>query len=153
MEKWVDTYNGSLGIVLPDTFGTKAFFSDFTGKLPKLYDGVRHDSGDPFKFGLDVIGHYENLDIDPMSKTIVFSDGLNTDSAIELHRNFKGLIKTSFGIGTHFTNDFVNSPALRIVIKLSEVNGIPVVKLSDEPGKEMGEKEAVKNTKWTFKGK
>lgn len=151
--KWQRVYNGNLGIALTDTFGSEAFFRDFDTFLSKLYDGVRHDSGDPFKFGEKVIAHYNKLKINPRSKTIVFSDGLNVDLAIKLHEYFAGRIKVSFGIGTHFTNDFEGSKPLNMVIKLWSVNGIPVVKLgeySENPGKVMGDEDAVKVAKWTF---
>ena len=151
--KWQKVYNGDLGIALTDTFGTEAFFRDFDPFLSKLYDGVRHDSGDPYKFGEKVIEHYKSHRIDPTSKTIVFSDGLHTDLAIDLNKYFHGKIKTSFGIGTHFTNDFEGSKPLNMVIKLWSVNDIPVVKLgeySENPGKVMGDDAAVRVAKWTF---
>jgi len=151
--KWQRVYKGDLGIALTDTFGSEAFFRDFDPFLSKLYDGVRHDSGDPFKFGEKVIEHYKDHKIDPTSKTIVFSDGLNTDLAIELNNYFRDRIKVSFGIGTHFTNDFPESKPLNMVIKLYKVDDVPVVKLgeySENPGKVMGNPDSVKVAKWTF---
>lgn len=151
--KWQKVYNGDLGIALTDTFGTEAFFRDFDTYLSKLYDGVRHDSGDPFVFGEKVIKHYESQKIDPKSKTIVFSDGLNTDLAIKLNDYFADKIRVSFGIGTHFSNNFEGSKPLNMVIKLWSVNDIPVVKLgeySENPGKVMGDEDAVQVAKWTF---
>jgi len=152
MKKWYSVYNGRLGIALTDTYGLEAFLGDFNLKLAKLFDGVRHDSGCPFKFTDQIIAHYERLGIDPKSKTIVFSDGLNVDKAIELNDYCKGRIKCSFGIGTFFTNDFEESKALNIVIKLYKANGKPVVKLSDDPGKAIGEPDAVRVMKWLFFG-
>lgn len=163
LQNWVKVYNADLGIALTDTFGTPSFFSDFDMRLAKLYDGVRHDSGDPIEFGDKVIAHYGKLGINSKSKTIVFSDGLNVDSAIEIQKYFRGdimkkynrtaeasrKINASFGIGTHFTNDFEGSPALNMVIKLWMINGVHVVKLGDGTGKEMGEPEAVRVAKWT----
>jgi len=153
---WKRVYTGSLGIALTDTYGTDAFFNNFTLELSKLYDGVRHDSGDPFNFGKKVIAHYKKMGIDPMSKTIVFSDGLNTQKAIDIKKFFGSQIKVSFGIGTHFSNDFENSPALNMVIKLWSVwhNGmeVNVVKLGDGTGKEMGAPDAVRVAKYTFRG-
>jgi len=152
--KWQRVYEGNLGIALTDTFGTEAFFRDFDTFLSKLYDGVRHDSGDPFKFGEKVIEHYKKHKIDPMSKTIVFSDGLNTDLVVDLNKHFDGKIKTSYGVGTHLTNDFPeHEKPLNMVIKLWSVNDIPVVKLgeySENPGKVMGDSAAVRVAKWTF---
>lgn len=150
LQNWVRVYNTDLGIALTDTFGSDAFFDNFNKRLSKLYDGVRHDSGCPFAFADKTIGHYEKMGIDPMSKVIVFSDGLNVDKAIEIKKYCEGKIKCSFGIGTHFSNDFEDSPSLNMVIKLWSVNGIPVVKLSDVPGKVMGDADAVSVAKWTF---
>lgn len=153
---WKRVYTGSLGIALTDTYGTDAFFNNFTLELSKLYDGVRHDSGDPFTFGEKVIAHYTKLGIDPKTKVIVFSDGLNVKQAIRIKKHFDGRIKVSFGIGTHFSNDFDGSYALNMVIKLWSVwhNGmeVPVVKLGDGTGKEMGEPDAVRVAKYTFRG-
>jgi nicotinate phosphoribosyltransferase len=151
LAKWHEVYQGNLGIALTDTYGSEAFFNDFGMSHSKLYDGVRHDSGKPKPFGERTIEHYKNLNIDPTSKTIVFSDGLNTDKAVDIHKHFEGRIKTPFGIGTHLTSDFENSPALNMVIKLRTVNGIQVVKLSDDPeGKATGDDDAVRVAKWTF---
>lgn len=147
---WMKVYNGKLGIALTDTFGTEAFFEDFTGTLAHAYDGVRHDSGNPLEFASKVIAHYESLGIDPKTKTIVFSDGLNVDKAIKIKEFCGDRIKVSFGIGTHFSNDFKKasnpkskSKAMNMVIKLYEVEGIKVVKISDEPGKATGEEQMV----------
>ena len=148
MERWLETYHGELGIALTDTFGTNSFFKDFGSKLARLFDGVRHDSGDPFEFGNKVIEHYKSLRIDPMTKTIVFSDGLDVELATKIAAYFKGKIRVSFGIGTHFTNDWTWSndldKALNMVIKLFSINGIPVAKLSDDLGKSTGEEQAVR---------
>jgi len=148
VENWVKVYKGDLGIALPDTFTVDVFFRTFDTKEAKLYDGLRHDSGDPFKFADKVVAHYEKLGIDPASKTIVFSDGLNTDLAVELHNYCKKIgIMCSFGIGTHFTND-VGVKALNMVIKIVQVKvgnlWIDTVKLSDNPGKHTGTEEEIK---------
>jgi nicotinate phosphoribosyltransferase len=151
MYNWKRVYNANLGVALTDTYGTDSFLKNFTLELSKIYDSVRQDSGDPFKFTGKIINHYKKHKIDPMSKTIVFSDGLNVNKAIAIKNYCEGKIKCSFGIGTHFTNDgFKDSPSLNMVIKLWSCNGIPVVKLSDSPGKEMGDKDAIKVAKWTF---
>jgi len=143
MELWVETFGGSLGIVLTDTFGLDAFLNDFDSKYARLFDGVRHDSGDPKIFADRIIAHYKKLGIDPKTKTIVFSDGLNTDTAIELADYCRGKIKTSFGIGTHFTNDIPGITPLSIVIKIFLINGIHTIKLSDVDGKNTGNVETV----------
>jgi len=154
--KWKDVYKADLGIALTDTFGSAAFWEDFDLELAKVYDGVRHDSGDPIVFGDATIAHYKKLGIDPKSKTIIFSDGLNVDKAIKIREAFtrdgRPLIKVAFGIGTNLTNDFPENPALNMVIKLRKINEISVIKLSDEPGKETGNPSAIKVAKWTFKG-
>lgn len=152
LHKWKDVYKADLGIALTDTFGTEAFWGDFDLELAKVYDGVRHDSGDPMVFGESVIKHYESLGIDPKSKTVVFSDGLNVDKALLIQKTFEGRIKVSFGIGTHLTNDF-DTKALNMVIKLRSIDGIPVVKISDEPGKETGDERALEVAHWTFGGR
>ena len=149
MQKWCETYGANLGTVLPDTFGTKAFFADFNLYYANLFDSIRHDSGDPFEFVDKVIAHYKNLRIDPNSKTIIFSDGLNPELAIKLNEFCKGKIKCAFGIGTNFTNDF-STKSLNMVIKLYYVDGIPVVKISEEPTKATGDSEALSVAKWTF---
>lgn len=153
LHNWVRVYNADLGIALPDTFGLLAFLKNFNLRLAKLYDGVRHDSGCPFEFTDKIVTHYKNLGIDPLSKTIIFSDGLNVDKAIKIKKYCEEKIKCSFGIGTHLTNDFPNSPALNMVIKLWSCNGVPVVKLSDTPGKVMGDSDAVRVAQWVHQGK
>lgn len=147
---WQDVYQGRLGTALTDTFQTDVFLGDFDAVLARLFDGVRHDSGDPLEFANKVIAKYESLGIRPITKSIIFSDGLDIDQAIEIAAVLKGKIQYSFGIGTHFTNDFPGSKALNIVIKLSTCNGIPVVKLSDSPSKAIGEKDALRIARWTF---
>ena len=134
LQKWADEYRGDLGIALSDTYGVDAFLRDFDLYFAKLYDGVRHDSGCPFEFGEKIIKHYESMRIDPKSKIIVFSDGLNVELASKLHKTFNDRIKTSYGIGTNLTNDF-DLEALQVVIKMSECQGMPVAKISDTPGK------------------
>ncbi|MHA2428629.1 MAG: nicotinate phosphoribosyltransferase [Candidatus Hermodarchaeia archaeon] len=151
LDAWMQVYQSDLGIALTDTYGTDAFFKDFDAVHCRTWDGVRHDSGDPFYFASRVVAHYKEMGIDPLSKTIVFSDGLDVDKAIEINEYCKGKIKCSFGIGTHFTNDF-DTPALNMVIKLVELNGIPVVKLSDVKTKQVGDEDALRVANWTFFG-
>lgn len=150
LQNWVRVYNADLGIALTDTYGSDAFFRNFNLRLAKLYDGVRHDSGKACPFAQAVIAHYKSLGIDPMSKVIIFSDGLDIKEAIKIKKFCNGKIKCSFGIGTHLTNDFEGSKALNMVIKLWSCEGVPVVKLSDVPGKVMGDKDAVRVAQWTF---
>jgi nicotinate phosphoribosyltransferase len=150
LQKWQETYKGALGYALTDTFGTDAFFRDFNPQLARVYDGVRHDSGCPFTFADKVIKNYETLGIDPKTKLIVFSDGLDVEKALAISTHCGGRIRCSFGIGTFFTNDFSGSKPLNMVIKLRDVSGIPVVKLSDDMKKATGDKDAIRVALWTF---
>jgi len=139
LEGWVREYRGRLGIALTDCYSMDSFIRDFSDPyFVKLYDGLRHDSGCPIEWGEKAIQLYQDMDIDPMSKTLVFSDGLDFPSMLKIWQHFKGHIKTSFGIGTNLMNDVGNVP-LNIVIKMVTVNGKPVAKISDEPGKSMCE--------------
>ena len=147
---WANIYKGNLGIALTDTFGSMSFFKDFNLELAKLYDGVRQDSGDPYVFGYMVIQHYKDLNIDPKTKTIIFSDSLTAELAKDLHVTFNDKINVSFGIGTNLTNDFRDSPALNMVIKMVECDRVPVVKLGDGNAKRMGSTDALKVADWTF---
>lgn len=142
MDAWVRDYHGDLGIALTDTITTDAFLRDFSTYYAKLFDGVRLDSGDPFAVGDKIITHYEKLKIDPRSKVLVFSDGLNADKAIALQKHFQDRIRVTAGIGTFLTNDVGHKP-LNIVIKLVAVDfgdgPVGLVKLSDDAGKYTGE--------------
>ena len=131
---WAKEYRGDLGIAIADTYGTDAFLRDFDMYFCKLFDGARHDSGDPFDWGERLIEHYRRNRVDPRTKTLIFSDQLSVPLAIEIARRFHGRALTSFGIGTNLTNDLGYEP-LNIVIKMTECNGQPVAKVSDSPGK------------------
>lgn len=136
LESWVQEYRGDLGIALTDVVGMDAFLRDFDLYFAKLFDGLRHDSGDPFIWGEKAIEHYRKLRIDPLTKMLTFSDGLDIERALALYQHFGGRIRTSFGIGTNLTNDMGIEP-LQIVLKLVSCNGQSVAKLSDSPGKTM----------------
>jgi nicotinate phosphoribosyltransferase len=137
LEAWVQEFRGDLGTALTDVIGIDAFLADFDLYFAKLFDGLRHDSGDPYAWGEKVIEHYKKLRIDPRTKRLVFSDSLDLRRAIAIYRYFKGRIQTSFGIGTNLTND-TPIPALNIVMKMTSCNGQPVAKISDSPGKTTG---------------
>ena len=139
-EKWAHEYRGDLGIALSDVYGMNAFLRDFDMYFCKLFDGVRHDSGDPFVWGERMIRHFAENRCDPTSKVLVFSDGLTIPRCLELFDRFHGRIKVAFGVGTNLTND-LGLQALQIVIKMVECNGQPVAKISDSPGKIMVEDE------------
>lgn len=136
LETWVQEYRGDLGIALTDVVGMDAFLRDFDLYFAKLFDGLRHDSGDPYEWGDKAYAHYKKLKIDSRSKMLTFSDGLNLEKAWSLHNYFKDRFQVSFGIGTNLTNDMGQTP-LNIVLKLVECNGQSVAKISDSPGKTM----------------
>lgn len=136
MQEWFEEYQGDNGTALTDTLGTDLFLMDFDKLQAMCYTGVRHDSGDPIEWGEKLIVHYQKLGIDPKTKTLLFSDSLDFDKAQAIYDHFKDRINVSFGIGTYLSNDTAVDP-LNIVIKLQYVNGHPVAKLSDVPGKTM----------------
>lgn len=115
---WSKVYHGNLGTALTDTFGTDAFYQDFDGVLARLFDSVRHDSGDPSIFTEKTISAYQKLGINPMTKSIIFSDGLDVPTVLAINKMVGGRINDSYGIGTNFTNDFGKSKPLNMVIKL-----------------------------------
>jgi nicotinate phosphoribosyltransferase len=138
LQVWANEYRGELGIALSDTITFDAFLADFDRYFALLFDGCRHDSGNPIDWCKKLIAHYKKLRICSRSKTAVFSDGLTFESAVELYNLFSPSIKTSFGIGTYFTNDVGFMPP-QIVIKMVECNDEPVAKISDSVGKGMCE--------------
>ncbi|MFU8545358.1 nicotinate phosphoribosyltransferase [Acinetobacter junii] len=140
LEAWVQEYRGDLGIALTDVVGMDAFLRDFDLYFAKLFDGLRHDSGDPYEWGDKAFAHYRKLKIDTKTKMLTFSDGLNLEKAWLLHQYFKDRFQVSFGIGTNLTNDMGQTP-LNIVLKLVECNGQSVAKISDSSGKTMSDNE------------
>lgn len=136
LEVWAKEYRGDLGIALSDVYGMDAFLRDFDMYFCKLFDGARHDSGDPFVWGERLLAHYQANRTDPRTKTLVFSDSLTIPRAIEIARRFAGRCRVSFGIGTNLTNDLGHEP-LQIVMKMVRCNGQPVAKVSDAPEKTM----------------
>ena len=136
LEDWYDEYRGDNGTALSDTLTTDLFLLDFNRAMVNNFNGVRHDSGNPFAWGEKLIEHYRKYGVDPRTKLLLFSDSLNFDRAQALYEHFSGRVKVSFGIGTFCSNDAGVEP-LNIVIKLQTVNGRAVAKLSDTPGKAM----------------
>jgi nicotinate phosphoribosyltransferase len=134
LEGWVQEYRGDLGTALTDVVGMDAFLADFDLYFAKLFDGLRHDSGNPVEWGEKALAHYARLRIDANAKRLTFSDGLDVPTAIRLYRHFAGRVQTGFGIGTNLTNDVGPKP-LNIVMKLVRCNEQPVAKLADSPGK------------------
>ncbi|MDO4880592.1 MAG: nicotinate phosphoribosyltransferase [Capnocytophaga sp.] len=151
LESWVDVYRGDLGVALSDTYTTDVFFKQFDKKFSKLFDGVRHDSGDPIEFANKTIEHYKKMGINPLSKYIIFSDGLNPEKIEAITTACKGKIGISFGIGTNLTNDVGLRP-MNIVMKLTEVltsdnEWVKTLKLSDEPKKHTGNQRMIELAK------
>ena len=136
LDSWIKEYGTMNGIALTDTIGTDVFLRDFKKTFATVFSGVRHDSGDPYAWGDKMIAHYKSLGIDPMTKTLMFSDGLNLEKATALNKYFKGKAKVAFGIGTDWSGP-QNIEPLNIVCKVAIVNGLDVAKLSDAPGKNM----------------
>jgi len=153
MKKWSDVYDGDLGIFLPDCFGSKVFLSNFSKKMAKMFDGIRIDSGDEHEETEKMIEKYRSLGIDPSTKSIVYSNALTIDKAVELHKWLGGRMKDSYGIGTHLCADVANMetkekfPYSNIVIKLIGMRLTEsrewhdCVKLSNDKGKTLGNTE------------
>lgn len=135
LQTWSDFYRGHLGIALTDTIGMESFLPNFDLHFAKLYEGMRHDSGNPFTWGEMALDHYKKMQVDPKTKTLVFSDGLTLDKAFDLFLHFYGRILTSAGIGTSMTCDIPGVTPLNAVMKILECDGQSVAKLSDAPGK------------------
>lgn len=156
LENWVNVYDGDLGIALSDTYTTDAFLKNFSRKHAKLFDGVRHDSGDPYKFTMKVINRYKELGIDPTTKTIVFSNALDFPTYKEIAEYCGGRIRCTAGIGTNLTND-CGFKAANIVMKLAKCRMNPrqpwfdTIKLSDDEGKHMGPEKEVEICKYECK--
>lgn len=148
LKSWVKVYKGDLGIALTDTYTTGVFFTQFSKQFAKLFDGVRHDSGDPVLFAEKTIAHYQRLGINPLHKSIIFSDGLTPEKVTTITQACRDRIGISFGIGTNLTNDVGVQP-MNIVMKLVEIATpdmpfTPTVKLSDEPGKHTGDPQMIR---------
>jgi len=138
LNAWAQEFRGCLGDALTDVIGMDSFCAILDLYFAKQFDGFRHDSGDPAQWCDKLINRLETLGIDPQSKHAIWSDGLNVEKMLTLFKTFKNRIQTGFGIGTNLTNDLGYRP-LNIVMKVVEVNGRPVAKLSDSPGKTMCE--------------
>ena len=151
MTKWSATYRGALGTFLYDTYGWRIFALNFSEDFANMFKGLRVDSGDN-KEQLDkILEKYAALGVDPKVKQIVFSNGLNVDKAIELQKYATGKCVPSFGIGTHFTNDYENIKPMNIVVKLTDVKiteswpfYCQTCKLSEDNGKYTGDPATIK---------
>ena len=136
LEAWVKEYGVLNGTALTDAITTQCFLEDFQLTYATLFSGVRHDSGDPFEWADNMIRHYEELGIDPKTKTLLFSDSLDFEKATAINRAYKDKVRTAFGIGTYLANDTKVAP-LNIVMKTTVCNGCDVAKISDAEGKSM----------------
>ena len=143
LSDWHEEHDGNLRIILPDTYGTQGFLDNAPDWLAG-WTGIRVDSGDPAEGAERAIRWWTSRGEDPREKLVIFSDGLDADKIVELHQQFLGRVKVSFGWGTMLTNDFkglTNGDALApfsLVCKAVAANGNPTVKLSDNPNKAMG---------------
>jgi nicotinate phosphoribosyltransferase len=137
MEAWEKEYGIKNGIALTDTLGTALFLRDFDERHATLFSGVRHDSGDPYWWGSEMLDHYKKLGIDATQKTLLFSDSLDFERARKLNAFFRSRAKVAFGIGTFLANP--SDIKLNAVMKVVKCNGGPVAKLSDNPSKGMCE--------------
>ena len=152
MECWYKTFGTNLGTILTDTVTLDVFLEDFDQIKSTLFSATRCDSGDEFIYTDKMIAHYKKMSINPFHKSIIFSNSLNVEKAVNIRKYCGEKVKSSFGIGNHLANHFENSPAVNMVIKLWSMNGIPVVKLPDDLGKVTGDKDAVRVTKWACLG-
>jgi nicotinate phosphoribosyltransferase len=157
LEDWTQLYGGNLLIVLPDAFGTAAFLR----KAPDWvadWTGFRPDSAPPIEGGEKIIDWWQAHGRDPKEKLLIFSDGLDVDTIIETYKHFHGRVRMSFGWGTNLTNDFADCAPddvhglepISVVCKVTEANGRPAVKLSDNPRKATGEPAEVERYKRFF---
>lgn len=131
MKSWIKQYGVKNGIYLTDCVTTDLFLKDFDVKFAKLFTGVRHDSGDPIAWGEKMLMHFTQLGIPTKDKTLLFSDSLDFQRAEVLQQRFGLRCNVAFGIGTWLMNDTGWFKPMNQVIKLTEVNGIPVCKISD----------------------
>lgn len=134
---WMEEFRGRNGIMLTDPFGARACFRDLDWYVANSFSGFRHDSGDPIKWGEELIRRLADLGIDPTTKTFVWSDCLDMDAIKKIVSWFHGRVKIAFGVGTNLVNDIPGIPPLSIVMKMTYANGQPVLKLSDDFGKGM----------------
>ncbi|ABN75155.1 nicotinate phosphoribosyltransferase [Cereibacter sphaeroides] len=152
---WHEEHDGNLRIILPDTYGTEGFLARAPDWL-STWTGIRIDSGDPAQGAETAIRWWQSRGEDPRRKLVIFSDGLDVEKIEELHRQFHGRVKVSFGWGTMFTNDFrglVKDDALApfsLVCKAVAADGRPTVKLSDNPLKAMGPADEIARYKRVF---
>jgi nicotinate phosphoribosyltransferase len=149
LKLWYKHYGKGLSIALTDTYGSDFFFRDMNREQAELWRGLRQDSGNPYIFGEKAIRFYNGYDIDPATKLIVFSDGLDVVTMINLYDTFTGRIQVTDGWGTNLTND-LGLPPISMVVKLIESNGHGTVKFSDNLAKAIGKPEDIERFKKIF---
>ncbi len=156
MDSWQEAFDSDLGTYLYDTYGWQAFRENFSKKYAKLFDGLRIDSGDNFRAVDKIVAKYKELGINPLTKSLTFSNGLSVEEAVEIHKYCAGKINDNYGIGTFLTCDVHDVAPLNIVIKLTaakltEKKGWQkAIKLSDDPGKHTGDPDEVDIAKKTL---
>ena len=156
LSDWQEEHDGNLRVILPDTYGTEGFLQNAPDWLA-AWTGMRIDSGDLAASAEMAIKWWQDRGEDPTQKLVIFSDGLDTESIIDLHKKFSGRVKVSFGWGTNLTNDFrglvpnQQLGAFSLVCKAVSANGRPTVKLSDNPNKAMGPNSEIERYKRIFK--
>lgn len=151
MNRWRNTFRGALGTYLYDSFGWDIFDHNFSEDFANQFKGLRVDSGNNFEQLHKIVKKYQSLGIDPRTKQIIFSNALDTDRAIEIQQYAQKLCQPSFGIGTHFTNDFEGVEPMNIVIKLIAAKITEswsfyndTCKISEDKGKHTGKPEVIK---------
>ncbi|KPI87952.1 putative Nicotinate phosphoribosyltransferase [Leptomonas seymouri] len=142
MDYWLQEYPHCLGVALTDCITMDAFLNDFDSRLANAYQGLRQDSGVPTEWGQKAVAHYKALGIDPHTKTLVFSDGLDLEKAVSLYNQFKNSTNVMCGIGTQLTCSIKGVRPMNIVMKMVRCQGKPVAKVSDSPGKSMCQDQA-----------
>lgn len=157
MDYWQEVFASDLGTFLYDTYGWHAFQENFSKKHAKLFDGLRVDSGDNFAAVDKIVAKYKELNINPLTKTLTFSNGLNVEEAVKIHDYCKGKVIDNYGIGTFLTCDITDVEPMNIVMKLTEAkltekkNWQKAIKLSDDNGKYTGDPDEVDIAKRTLK--
>ena len=150
MKKFSDVFDGDNGIYLYDCFGDKVFFNNLSKRMAMMYKGLRVDSGNEEEQTELIIEKYNQLGIDPASKQVVYSNGLNIDRAIEIHKYVNGRVQDSYGVGTFLTCDVTDCKPSNIVIKLTRGRITELrewhdcIKLSCDKGKTLGNQEKCK---------
>ena len=146
MRAWSNTYRGALGTFLYDTYGWRIFSLNFSEDFANMFKGLRIDSGDNYEQLDKIVEKYRSLNIDPTTKQVIFSNALDTQRAVEIQRYAETRCRPSFGIGTHFTNDFPGIRPMNIVVKLTSVKiteswpfYCQTCKLSEDKGKYTGD--------------